>query len=129
MPPKRREIHWCTIPRDSVVGTEQFEKNDKVRPWLIVSDDRLLQVKLVIACPITSGTGLQAASRFHVPIDPGMVIQTPGETTPISGLILCEQVRAMSIERFAGSTRIGKLATTAMQDVERVLGELLGLGL
>ena len=131
--PSRWELHWASVEAEQTVGTEQHNVEKKPRPWLIVSDDLVQRAKLVVACPLTSQLEKDPAMEpFRLVIDPSMVSVAPGDTGMDAGLLLGEQIRAMSVNRIRvakGSTRIGKLKPAARAEVEARLCAVLGLDL
>lgn len=96
------------------VGREQ--RGD--RPALVVSANRLNQSRaaLVMACPLTTtGRGIP----WHVAVD------APEGGLTRRSFILCEQMRAMSTERFR--RRVGRVEDVTMALVEERLRMLMGL--
>ena len=131
---KRGELHWGSVLEVHHIGTEQHNEVNRPRPWLIVSDGRTLRRKLVITCPTSRTLDPGPTPQFRVTIEPGAITTTPddpGLHEPC--MLLVEQVRAMSIDRFkpiqkgGGNSRIGKLNPATQARVDRALSLVLGL--
>lgn len=128
---KRGEIHWASVPAEHVKGQEQHNhEGDGPRPYLIVSDDRIQgRTLVVVACPLsTSAKDEPRLESFRLPITPDMVDTTPTDRGTLKpALLLCEQVRVMSRERFPQPSRLGKLKSGSMAEVDLKLSAALGL--
>ena len=114
MAARRGEI-W-RISLDPVAGHEQAGD----RPALIVSDDRLnaSAAGLVIVVPLTR---TDRAIPWHVEIEP------PEGGVRDRSFAMCEQVRAISVERLREGPWGSVLSSALMAEVERRLRLLLQL--
>src|SRR3990172_5802571 len=114
MAARRGEIRRISL--DPVAGREQAGD----RPALIVSDDRLnaSAAGLVIVVPLTR---TRRAVPSHVEINP------PEGGVRETSYAMCEQVRAISIERLRDGPWGAPTSTALMSEVERLLRLLLGL--
>ncbi len=114
MAARRGEI-W-RISLSPVAGHEQAGD----RPALIVSDDRFnaSAAGLVIVVPLTR---TQRAIPSHVPIDP------PDGGVRERSHAMCEQVRAVSVERLREGPWGPPVSSTTLREVERRLRLLLAL--
>lgn len=104
--PKNGEV-W-TIVLDPVKGHEQ----GGVRPAVVVSNDRFNRAfeTLVIIVPLTrTDRGIPTQIRVDPP--------EGGMTAP--SFIMCEQVRAVSVERFR--KRRGQVTAETMQRIEQIV--------
>lgn len=133
---RRGEIHWASVTAEQSVGTEERDHDGRLaRPWLVVSANHVgTRAKLFIAIPLSSSASVSGnLSEFRVLISPDLVLQDPnvdvGECRPT--VALCEQMRAMSLDRLVvmrqRSSRLGRLADSALMDVERAMYRALGL--
>jgi mRNA interferase MazF len=111
-PPLRGDI-W-----DAELTPTRGHEQSSFRPVLIVSSDRLnaSPAELAIVLPLTRR---QRGIPTHVPVTP-----PEGGLADIS-LILCEQVRAVSLQRLG--RRRGRVAAGTMEQVENHLKILLDL--
>jgi mRNA-degrading endonuclease toxin of MazEF toxin-antitoxin module len=105
-PMKRGRIYWASVPESEHRGHEQFNEGGSPRSWMILSDGRLeTRAGLVVACPITT-SNLDLASGnmadFRLLLTPDMVSVAKEEAGIKTGVLLVDQLRAMSVERFAG---------------------------
>jgi mRNA-degrading endonuclease toxin of MazEF toxin-antitoxin module len=129
----RGEIYWASVLPEETKGHEQNNQKGQPRPWLIVSDGRTMRAGVVVACPLTTKVDkADNMAMFRFEITPDMVSQAPhdlGVTQP--NLLLGEQIRVMSVERFKGKdgrfSRLGKLKPAPMAQVESVLQTVLDL--
>jgi mRNA interferase MazF len=110
----RGEI-WRTS-LDPVAGHEQAGD----RPVVIVSDDRLNSsaAGLVIVVPLTRTYG---AVPWHVGIE------QPEGGVRARSYAMCEQVRAISVDRLRDGPLGPPISTASMAEVDRRLRLLLGL--
>jgi len=129
---KRGDIYWGSVPPEHSLGHEQHNEPHKPRPWLIVSTYVLQRGGIVIACPITTTRNpAPELSRFHIELDDSMIKSSPTDSRlDGGGTVLCEQLRAMSVERFkvtSGHPRAGRLTQGPMGDVERAVMDALAV--
>jgi mRNA interferase MazF len=112
--PSRGEVWYVNL--DPVRGHEQAGS----RPCLVISVDELNHgpAGLAIVLPITS-KGRPISTR--TPVDP----PEGGLTTP--SLIMCDQIRAVSTERFTSDMPLGAVSPQTLSRAERVLRILLDL--
>jgi mRNA interferase MazF len=108
----RGEIWYVEL--DPIIGTEEA----KSRPSLVISTNNFnhdLAFKLVIILPITSS---KRKTELHLQINPpqGGLIE--------SSVIMCEQIRSVSTERFC--EYMGKVEDDILMNVECILQKLLG---
>lgn len=112
MSPKRGEV-W-TANLNPVMGHEQMG----TRPVLVISDDRFntAGLGLVVVVPLTTKPRPFGTRVTINPPDAGLL--TPGQ-------IICEQPRAISVERF--TNRLGVATPGTMQQLSDIVGMLLAL--
>jgi mRNA interferase MazF len=112
--PSRGEVWYVNL--DPVTSHEQAGS----RPCLVISVDELNQgpAGLAIVLPVTS-KGRPISTR--VPVEP----PEGGLTT--SSLIMCDQIRAVSTERFTADRALGAVSPQTLARVERILRILLDL--
>ena len=106
--PGRGDVVWASM--DPTIGREQ----SKHRPWLVMSEMPLHKTRaLVIAVPLTH---TDRGWSTHINL-------TPTKKTPT--VAMCEQVRAISVERI---TRIdsGPYSSIQLGHVHEVLSLLTG---
>ena len=110
--PLRGEIWYADF--DPTVGHEQ----SGIRPALIVSDDRFNKGRgrMVFAAPLTSSFRNVVWQIEILPPEAGMKQRS---------FILCDQIRAMSADRF--QSYIGNSSAKTLAEVEDRLRVLLGL--
>jgi len=128
-----REIYWGAVPSPHTVGHEQHDGPKGVgepvrpRPYLILSSRGMNRSQVVIAAPITSKVErADAHEPERVNIDPGDVVQAPGDTgTSVPGVVLLGHLRVMSVARFSG--RHGTLNLHRWSEVQVALVNLFGL--
>jgi mRNA interferase MazF len=111
--PGRGSVWWADL--DPVRGTEQ--RGD--RPIVVVSVDEFnaSSARRVIACPITTNTDY--APRWYIKVQP------PDGGLDRVGIVMCDQVRALSVERLRQER--GTLSDVTMEAVDEALAVLLGL--
>ncbi|MCO5169126.1 MAG: type II toxin-antitoxin system PemK/MazF family toxin [Planctomycetes bacterium] len=99
---------------DPTVGHEQA--GDRV--CLVISDERYMTARwgMVVVVPIT--THPPRNRHAHVAIDPERDNVAPGA-------FLCDQVRAVSVDRLRRF--VGAISEASLQEVERALRDVLGL--
>ena len=120
---RTRQLRWAmlVVDFDPVQGHEQGGE----RRALVVSYEPLHASGLMVVCPVT-GSHSVARRPGEIPIPRGEAGQTK------DGLILCHQVRTVSILR-AGATRsagaqVGRLTSPAIRSqVRETLATMLGL--
>ena len=114
MAARRGEI-W-RISLDPVAGHEQAGD----RPALVISDDRInaSAAGLVIVVPLTR---TDRTIPSHVEINP------PEGGVRERSFAMCEQVRAVSVERLRGAAWGPPLSPALLSEVERRLRLLIGL--
>jgi len=110
--PRRGEVWWVDL--EPVRGHEQGRK----RPCLIASVDEFNEIPhgLVWVVPIT--TNLRAHS-FTVPVNP------PEGGLKARGMILCHQLRTISVDRL--ERRAGSISAKTFREVHVRLGLILGI--
>jgi mRNA interferase MazF len=108
--PRRGEI-WLTR-FDPVEGHEQ----GGIRPALIISSDRFnrLAHEMCMVAPLTT--------RFR-PIPSHVRVAPPEGGLARVSYVLCDQLRTLSTLRL--KTRFGDVSTETVEEVQRVLSELL----
>lgn len=124
----RGMIFWADVPHPHAVGREQFNEPQKPRPWVVVSSNSVHQRRqLVIAAPMTwrDDVGLVGCC---VVLREGEVIPQPtsGPRVESKGVILIEQVRALSHARLKGAP-VGVLHPRRLPDVDAALLFALGI--
>jgi len=111
-------LRWAVVrvTLDPATGHEQ----GGTRRALVVSYEPFHRSGLVTVCPITAARDeARYASEVAIPVG------TAGQTRP--GLILCHQVRTISLERVAGAPE-GRLADPGLRRAVRLaLAHHLGL--
>lgn len=109
--PQRGEIWWVNL--DPVVGHEQAG----IRPALIISSDRFnaLAHGLCMVLPITTTHAHEISTHIPVPAPP----------MPQASMILCEQLRTVSVDRL--KTLVGRVEPALLDKVSRVLRLILVL--
>lgn len=111
-------LRWAVVrvSLDPVAGHEQ----GGTRCALVVSYEPFHRSGLATVCPITA-----ARHEARYPGEVAVPIGAAGQTRP--GLILCQQVRTISLERIVGSAD-GRLTDAAMRRaVRQALAHHLGL--
>ena len=111
--PKRGEIWWADL--EPVKGHEQGGR----RPCLLVSVDEFNRLPhgLVWAVPVTSNVRFKHAFAVAVP--------PPEGGLKVESLILCHQMRTLSVERLA--KRAGVLPDELFVEVKKRIALVLGL--
>jgi len=109
---RRGELWWVEL--DGTKGHEQHGR----RPALILSVDTYNSGAsgMVILIPMTT---TNRSLPVHVPVKP------PEAGVTQLGFIMCEQVRAASIQRIR--TKLGQVNGLTLQNVEKVVRILTGL--
>lgn len=121
--PCRKEIWWVNL--DPILGRELMGDHMCV----VLSDEAILQkAELAAVVPITSHP---PRTRVHVPLDPKLDRTDKG---PLSGSVLCDQVRTISTLKHVEGKRPGRfrrfagtLSTATMLEVEDEVRNVLGL--
>lgn len=111
-------LRWAVVPvaLDPATGHEQAG----TRRALVVSYEPFHRSGLATVCPITAARG-----EARYPGDVAIPVETAGQTRP--GLILCHQVRTISLERIVGPP-LGRLVDPGLrQAVRAALAHHLGL--
>lgn len=102
---KRYEIHWVNL--DPTKGSVQKKR----RPCVIVSPDELNEVlSTVTIVPLTSTVR-------------GFPFRTRCVVNGVSGELICEQIRTVSIERFDG--KLGELSSKEAEELRQILYKML----
>ena len=102
---KRGEVYFVSL--DPIEGHEQRG----FRPVLIVSPDDFNEVnRLPLIVPITSGGAFARNRGFSVPIE------GHGTKTKTSGIVLCNQLRALDVSA-RGGKRVEKLPAVVVNEV------------
>jgi mRNA interferase MazF len=109
---RRGDVWW--IDADPVRGHEQAG----TRPAVVVSADDFNTgpTGLIVVCPLTR---TDYRSPLHVAVDP------PDGGLRSRSFVLCEQIRAVSIERL--ESRVGRLGIPTVASIDRRLRLLLDL--
>jgi mRNA interferase MazF len=104
------------------LGTGRGHEQSGQRPVLVVSDDAFNTglAGLVMAVPLTSKVGKSKNIPAHIRVDP------PEGGLKSPSLILCDQLRSISRERFTKAPW-GSVSTLTLAKVEDALRLLLGL--
>lgn len=110
--PKQGEIWWTDL--EPVRGHEQGKK----RPCLVVSDDAFNAIPhgLVWVVPVSSGP-----RRHNLTVE----VTPPEGGLKVSSVVLCHQLRTVSIERLG--KRAGAVSPVTMREVMRRLAMVLGV--
>jgi mRNA interferase MazF len=111
-------LRWAVVrvSLDQVAGHEQ----GGTRRALVVSYEPFHRSGLATVCPITA-----ARHEARYPGEVALLVGVAGQTRP--GLILCQQVRTISLERIVGAAD-GRLTDAVMRRaVRQALAHHLGL--
>jgi mRNA interferase MazF len=111
-------LRWAVVP----VGLDPSSGHEQggTRRALIVSYEPFHRSGLATVCPITA-----ARDEMRYPGDVAIPMGAAGQTRP--GIILCQQVRTISLERIAGAPE-GRLLDPGLRGaVRRALAHHLGL--
>ena len=111
-------LRWAVVrvTLDPTTGHEQ----GGIRKALVVSYEPFHRSGLAAVCPITAGR-----DKARYPDEVAIPVGTAGQTRP--GLILCHQVRTVSLERVVGAPD-GRLADPRLRRAVRLaLAHHLGL--
>lgn len=129
-PFSRGSLHHGSVLPAQVQGHEQHNEENKPRPWLILSDPRIpIRAGLVLACPLTRTIREdERMAPFRMIIEDDMVVSSPTDA-PFTGssMLLGEQLRVMSLDRFQAPSRMGALKPAAMARVDALISRVLGL--
>jgi mRNA-degrading endonuclease toxin of MazEF toxin-antitoxin module len=112
-------LRWAVVrtPLDPAVGHEQ----GGTRRALVVSAEPFHRARLATILPITA-----SRSEARYPAEVAIGIGEAGQTK--AGVILCHQVRTVSLDRLAGPTPDGYVTTPAIRAAVRAaLAHHLGL--
>lgn len=142
--PRRMELHWASVLRHEIQGHEQHNQHGRPRYWLVASGNASLRHGLLTAVPITGWKDgddrrlLSTRDRaIRMRITPDMVEHGPDCLTAgrdPNGTLLFEQMRVMSVERFAAEatdldghmvSRCCRLRVEWHPDVELCLANVL----
>ncbi len=112
--PARGEVWYVSL--DPVRGHEQAGS----RPCLVISVDELNHgpAGLAIVLPITSRAR---------PISTRVAVEPPEGGLKAPSLILCDQIRAVSTDRFTDDHAVGAVSPETLARAERILRILLDL--
>lgn len=112
--PSRGEIWYVNL--DPIIGHEEAKK----RPCLILSNTKFNQsgAGIVVIAPLTSKSTENVFHQFLVKIKP------PEGGVKEESFVMCDQLRAISLERLQGKI-LGKVDPETMNDVEAKLKTLL----
>ncbi len=118
-PPSAERLRWAVVRTrlDSAIGHEQ----GRTRRALVVSAEPFHRALLATVLPITA-----SRSEPRYPAEVAIGIGEAGQTK--AGVILCHQVRTVSLDRLTGATPDGYVSSPAIRAAVRTaLAHHLGL--
>ncbi len=134
---RRGVLYWVDLPTRHTEGQEygnhpHADGTESPRPWLVVSAPQLSSRKIALACPASTAAARRYDPQrtydayYRVLVEETDIKRVPGARgVPRRTVILCDQVRVMSLDRFRQP--LGQVEEHVMDQVDLALMTALDL--